>query len=90
MRTDHPMADAYRDYLEQHLMPLVTALASSQQQVLWTVMHGDIDDASVYPSRWPDEWPIDVRRIARYVLNEHVMYQCWNYENARIRAAEGR
>jgi hypothetical protein len=90
VRSDHPLVDAYCRHLEQHLMPLVCALPVLEQQLLWAHMHDDVDDPTVYPSSLPEDWPLDLPGITRYILNEHVMYQCWNYENARIRAAEGR
>jgi hypothetical protein len=36
------------------------------------------------PSQLPSEWPISIRRVADYILDEYVLDQCINYENKRI------
>jgi len=38
-----------------------------------------------FPSKKIEEWPIDRNAIAKHVVAEALMYECWNYENLRIR-----
>jgi len=42
------------------------------------------------PSLKPSEWPLDTRKIAIEIINDDVLYECVNYDNARIRTYEGR
>lgn len=90
MRSDHPMSEVYRQHMLERLTPMVAALPALEQQILWLLVNDEEDEAQAYPSRRPEQWPIDVSRIARYVCAEDVMYECVNYDNARIRACEGR
>lgn len=43
-----------------------------------------------WPSITPSDWPWDTRRIAIEIINDSVLEECFNYENAQIRAYEGR
>lgn len=90
MRSDHPMSEMYRQHMLDRLTPMVAALPALEQQILWLLVNDEEDEAQAYPSRRPEQWPIDAARIARYVCAEDVMYACVNYDNAHIRGCEGR
>jgi hypothetical protein len=90
MRSDHPMCEAYRQRMLDHLAPMVAALPMVEQQVLWLMVNDEEDSELAFPSKHPERWPIDTGRIARHVCAVDVMYECANYDNARIRACEGR
>ena len=90
MRSDHPMRGAYQGHMTDHLTRMVVALPPLEQQILWLMVNDEVNDPQAYPSARPDQWPLDARRIAGHVFAEDVMYECINYDNARIRACEGR
>ena len=90
MRSDHPMAEMYRQHMVDRLASLVAALPPLEQQILWLAVNDEDEQPQAYPSKRPEQWPIDASRIARYVCEQDVMYECFNYDNARIRACEGR
>jgi len=104
VRQDHPLRGMYEDHLETHLTDLVVALPVIDQQTLWLVeTYASIDWPP--PPEFPDlakhmppedlpwpptDWPIVAKGIARQIIHESVLYECHNYDNARIRAYEGR
>lgn len=90
VRSDHPMTETYRGHLIKHLTALIEALPAIQRQMLWVAVHDEAPDTTAFPDRCPDKWPLIPSLIARRVVASHVMFECANYENARIRAAEGR
>lgn len=51
-------------------------------------MTGDFAQRT-FPSKKIEEWPIDRKAIAQHVVGEALMYECWNYQNSRIRARLG-
>lgn len=102
MRDDHPLKDRYEDHLKNHLEGLIQALPALDQQTLWLLARTgdefliDADDLK-WPDqvpRWetlqPSDWPLDTRRLAIDIIHDDVLYECYNYDNARIRAYEGR
>lgn len=90
IRSDHPMTERYQDHLVSRMTILIDALPMTQQFMLWVMVHDEAPDDAAFPSRNPEQWPIDTQKIARRVVASHVMDECMNYDNARIRAAEGR
>ncbi len=90
IRSGHPMSEMCQDHMLSHLTSLVKELPPLQQQTLWVAMNDDPEDERAYPSNKPASWPVDEKTIARFVLAEDVLYECANYDNARIRAHEGR
>jgi hypothetical protein len=97
------MRDLYESHLEDHLNALVSALPALDQQTLWLTtcqgtayatspewIPGEKQPTLPWPSIKPCEWPLDTRKIAIEILNEDVLYECFNYDNVRIRAYEGR
>lgn len=38
------------------------------------------------PSKNITDWPVDRKAVARRIVDDELMYECWNYQNSRIRA----
>lgn len=102
IRNDHPMRDLYESHLEDHLDALVLALPAMDQQTLWLLTDQGTEYATSpawipgerhappAPSLKPSEWPLETRKVATEIINNDVLYECANYNNARIRAYEER
>ena len=102
IRIDHPMRNLYESHLEDHLNALVMALPAIDQQTLWLMTYQGTEYATSPewipgeqpslpgPSLKPSEWPVDTRKVATEIINDDVLYECVNYDNARIRTYEGR
>lgn len=102
IRTDHPMRGLYESHLQDHLNTLIMALPAFDQQTLWLMSYQGTEYATLpewipgeqpdrpWPSLKPSEWPLDTRKVAVEIVHEDVLYECFNYDNARIRAFEGR
>ena len=103
IRIEHPMRSLYESHLQDHLNALVKALPAIDQQTLWLTTYqgteyatspewipGNEKPAPPWPSLKPSEWPLDTRKIAVEIINDDVLYERVNYDNARIRAYEGR
>lgn len=102
IRTDHPMRNHYEFQMEDHLNALITALPAIELQTLWLTTYRGIEYATSpewipgeqpdppWPSLKPCEWPLDTRKIAIEIISDDMLYKCVNYDNARIRAYEGR
>jgi hypothetical protein len=102
IRSDHPLKDSYESHLKEHLNDLVMALPAIDQQTLWLMTYPgtdyamspewlpDLPPTSLSPSRDPKDWPVNTREIAAEIFHDQVLDECVNYENARIRAYEGR
>ena len=103
IRTEHPMRDLYESLLADKLNALVMALPALDQQTVWlTTYHGaeyatsltwlpsEETQTAARPSRKPSDWPLNTRKMTLEMIQDEVLYECFNYENARIRACEGR
>ena len=89
IRSDHSMTEGYQNHLVERLTTLIDAVPLTQRFMLWVMVHDEAPDDAAFPSRNPEQWPIDTRKMARRIVASHVMDQCMNYQNTRIRAAEG-
>ncbi|MDY7580091.1 hypothetical protein RGU70_17415 [Herbaspirillum sp. RTI4] len=71
----------------------VTYATSPEWSVGYTSQENVIDmeepPDKPWPSIKPKDWPINSRRIAREIIQDNVLYECFNYDNHRIRACTG-
>lgn len=102
IRTEHLLKDVYLSHLENHLNALIEELPALDQRTLWLMTYQGTEYATTpekilgeepdkpCPSLKPSEWPVHTRKVAVEIINEDILHECFNYDNARIRAYEGR
>lgn len=103
IRRELPMYDLYVSHLEDTLDALIVALPAIDQQTVWLTTYHGVEYATSLtwlpseetqtpgsPSLKPSDWPLNPSKIATEIIHDEVLYECFNYENARIRAYEGR
>lgn len=90
-RSEHPFAEAYCDEIIRHLVALVAGLADPERAGIWlqtyaaeALVHDDESHGlnAILAA-------VNDNDIARYLLDEHLTYEMWNYTNAWIRDATG-
>lgn len=90
-RQESSFSEAYRDEVVRYLGRIVAMLPQSERVVLWVntyaaEMLGREGDS---PNLSEILEAINDSDIVRYVLDEHLNYEMWNYSNAWIRSATG-
>jgi hypothetical protein len=84
-------AEAYGDQLRRLLHDLCHKLDILEKATLWLQTHEGGTYAEACEGVAPLEgWPVKLQSISQHVFEEHVLHECWNYTNSRIREATER